>query len=69
MCTTHENAVNGDVGQSSSDWRDRGWYKVKGNCCVCGSDHQIGMEPRFGYVVCEAHAELPPTEISQLRKF
>lgn len=68
MCEQHVSAGLDETVQSVPDWRSRGWYKVQGSCCVCGSRHMVGMEPRFGYVVCETHSKHSPTEINGLRK-
>lgn len=42
-------------------------YRYLG-CCICGSKHQIGFEPRFGYPICEKHSSLSPVEVSEQRK-
>jgi len=34
-------------------------------CVVCGNFHNNQMEPRFNYVVCEKHQNVPPTEIKR----
>lgn len=68
MCEKHVSAVQAETAASQQDWRSRGWYKVQGKCCVCGSRHMVGMEPRFGYEVCEEHSSLAPAEINRLRK-
>lgn len=49
------------------DWRDNGWYKTNAPCCVCGSKGNNGIEPRFGYVICEKHKELSPIQINDQR--
>lgn len=57
----------------SADWRDiKGYYPwPEGNppmgCCVCGSTHHIGLEPRFNYPVCEEHSKLSPVQVSKQR--
>lgn len=51
------------------DWRDvKNFYQVRGECEVCGSQHQIGSEPRFAYKVCELHSALSPIEVSRRSK-
>lgn len=37
-------------------------------CEVCGVEKNNVMEPRFYYVVCEDHVNVPPLEISKYRK-
>lgn len=51
----------------SKDWRDYSYYPTDEPCVVCGSVEQTGIEPRFGYVVCEEHSKLSPVEINKLR--
>jgi hypothetical protein len=51
-----------------ADWRDFGYYYTDKPCCICGSTHEIGSEPRFCYTVCEEHSKLSPVEISRMRK-
>lgn len=57
----------------SVDWRERkGYYPwPEGNqpmgCCICGSTHQIGLEPRFNYPICEAHSSYSPVKVSHER--
>lgn len=51
----------------NKDWRTAQFYPSNKPCCVCGSTHQTGQEPRFGYVVCEQHAKLSPVEINRQR--
>lgn len=48
------------------DWRDFSFYKaaIGATCCVCGSNHEIGIEPRFAYYICELHKDIPPVDIS-----
>lgn len=49
------------------DWRDKwGYYHTPKPCCVCGYTVQIGLEPRYGYAVCQAHSNIPPVEISKI---
>jgi hypothetical protein len=48
-----------------NDWRFGGYYLSANPCCVCGSLHKIGTEPRFGYPVCEEHSKLAPVQISE----
>lgn len=51
------------------DWREAyGYYPTEQPCCICGNSSQTGIEPRFGYVVCQTHHTLSPTEVSERRK-
>ena len=52
----------------NTDWRYFNYYSSIMPCCICGSTEQIGIEPRFGYPVCEEHSKLSPVEISHQRK-
>lgn len=53
---------------AKEDWRDKwGYYHTPKPCCICGSTHQIGCEPRYGYPVCEKHSSLSPVEVSNQR--
>lgn len=53
---------------SVKDWRDTySFYHTPKPCCVCGSREKIGIEPRFGYPVCEKHSSLSPVQISEQR--
>jgi len=55
--------------RSDEDWRDEhGFYKCHAVCCVCGDDQRIGIEPRFGYPICEKHKDMKPTEVLADRK-
>jgi hypothetical protein len=49
------------------DWREHSHYPTKQPCCICGSTHMIGMEPRFLYPICEEHSNIPPVEVSVRR--
>lgn len=56
------------VEREPGDWQHRnGYFSSFEACCVCGSKHQTGLEPRFGYVVCEHHSKLSPVEVSEKR--
>ena len=47
------------------DWREtKGYMQSQQSCCVCGSTHLIGIEPRFNYSVCEEHSKMSPVEVS-----
>ena len=49
------------------DWRDKyGYYHTPKACCVCDTKEKIGLEPRYGYAVCEQHSSVPPIEISRI---
>lgn len=49
------------------DWREAyGFYPTDQPCCICGN-HNAGVEPRFGYVVCETHHTLSPVQVNQQR--
>jgi hypothetical protein len=51
------------------DWRnERGFYWSTMRCCICGSAHRTGMEPRFNYVVCEEHSTLTPVQVGEQRQ-
>lgn len=51
---------------SDKDWRDeKSYYKTEGKCAVCASTEKIGIEPRFGYSVCETHSRLTAIEVGQ----
>lgn len=46
------------------DWRRRGgFYASTKPCRVCGTTERTGIEPRFGYVVCEVHQNTPPNQV------
>lgn len=34
-------------------------------CYVCGSTHDTKSEPRFGYVYCPTHADVPPAYLDE----
>lgn len=48
------------------DWRTSFYPTDIRPCVVCGSVHQIGIEPRYGYAVCEEHAKMSAIEVSEL---
>lgn len=51
--------------RSPEDWRIKAnYYQIKGRCCICGSTHLIGAEPRFAYEVCEEHSKWSPVQVT-----
>lgn len=38
-------------------------YPTDEPCAVCGKLKNNQQEPRFGYVVCEDHQNIPPVKI------
>ena len=50
---------------TKDDWRNAGYYISEEACCICKSTTKIGMEPRFGYSVCEEHAKWSPVKITE----
>lgn len=57
--------------EPSTDWRVlKGYYLTicPCACAVCGSQSFIGIEPRFGYAVCEEHSGLSPVEVSDRQR-
>lgn len=51
--------------EKPKDWRNLRFYPDTAPCVVCGSTFETGSEPRFGYVVCEAHSNIAPVDINQ----
>lgn len=43
-------------------------YKTKEPCCICGKVKNNIIEPRFNYVVCEDHCDIPPAKIHLNRR-
>lgn len=43
-------------------------YKVKGVCDICGSNLGAQIEPRFNYITCNLHTNIPPVFRDQARK-
>ena len=48
-----------------SDWQGSNFYKSNRPCCVCGKTENTGIEPRFGYVVCNFHSNIAPAYIKE----
>lgn len=42
-------------------------YPTTDPCRVCGGWDENEVEPRFGYVVCAEHADVPPAEVEAVR--
>lgn len=50
--------------KDKQDWRDKwGYYHTPQSCRVCGNTHNIGLEPRYGYPVCETHSTTAPADM------
>jgi hypothetical protein len=50
-----------------TDWREGNFYSVEDEtkkCAICGVNKNLGLEPRFGYIVCENHKDVPPVKIN-----
>lgn len=44
-----------------NDWRGTSYYPTENRPCdICGKIGPNGIEPRFGYVTCEIHANITP---------
>jgi hypothetical protein len=54
-------------GRKEMTWLDN-YYPTDKPCCICGKEGNNGLEPRFGYVVCEEHSKLTPVEVSDFVK-
>ena len=46
-----------------NNWQKEIYYKTSRPCCVCSKEGNNGIEPRFGYVVCEFHSNIAPAYI------
>lgn len=48
--------------------KDNFGYPSKEPCIVCGQHKSNQSEPRFSYVVCKNHQDVPPIEINKYQK-
>jgi hypothetical protein len=51
-----------------NNWQESKFYKSDRPCCVCGKTINTGIEPRFGYIVCELHSNIAPAYIKEYAK-
>lgn len=56
------------IERQPGEWQHaKGFYRSFKPCCICGTKFQTGLEPRFGYVVCEHHSDLSPVQVGERR--